>query len=412
MAQDNRATSYDAANEEQRFRMINNVLSELKGINLGTAGEFGDAFTQAFNIDSEDRRDALFQRREAEGLAAIPPRAVQTLSQHPLIDLTKQHLSIGDGPVADFMRSENPLARGLRALGIREFDDGMYSFRANAGLNIGGPNPNGNQLPDLQIDSNTGAVREPTAAERREINADKRRLRELSVLQKAGYALGGMANDFTNNATRNLWWLINAPQAVVDLASDLGVSVANPDLYKEEVVELQQAIDEGLVRFSPDVDQDKVKKLATDMRLSSQVMDPLPNLTGDPDGGYSPQAEAAFQKKLEQQAYDRLYSKDDAKNYKRAKPGARVRYDSGTKQFQVRRRAYSPTLVNLASMLPASIAINTGIGLMGGEDSGAITGRQAGYKAALPSEDDERKTSNAIAEVAYRYMLGRGRSAA
>ena len=58
-------------------------------------------------------------------------------------------------------------------------------------------------------------------------------------------------------------------------------------------------------------------------------------------------------------------------------------------------------------MLPAATAINIGVGLLGGEDNGTITGRQAGYSAAVPSELDPRLTDNAVAEVAMRYFLGR-----
>ena len=98
-----------------------------------------------------------------------------------------------------------------------------------------------------------------------------------------------------------------------------------------------------------------------------------------------------------------MYSRDNHKNYKRSAPGIRIRRNKGG-AYEVRRRAYSPTLVNVASMLPSAIAINTGIGLLGGEDSGAFTGRTAGYQAALPSEDDPRQTSNAIAEVGWRCL--------
>ena len=120
------------------------------------------------------------------------------------------------------------------------------------------------------------------------------------------------------------------------------------------------------------------------------LAEPLPDLTGESAefGGYTAAGAEADRKAIEDAVKKEMYSRDNAKNYKRAAPGVRVRFDKGTKQFEVRRRAYSPTLVNLASMLPAAAAINTGIGLMGSEDNGSITGRQAGYTAAVPDELD------------------------
>lgn len=112
--------------QEKRQGRINRIL---QGIN-GT--EFGQGFGQAFNLDGEDRRDALFSRREAEGKASIPPRYQLTLSQHPFVDLIRQYAST--------TQNAN-VASIANKLGL-PFDDGMFSFRANNGLNVGGaPSP-------------------------------------------------------------------------------------------------------------------------------------------------------------------------------------------------------------------------------------------------------------------------------
>ena len=384
--------------QEKRQTLINRILDGIGGSKAGVAlGQFGSGFGQAFNLDSEDRRDALYSRREAEGKAAIPPRYQQTLSQHPLIDSIRQFSSTTDNQTA---------ANVLTRLGLGPFNDGMYSFRANNGLNVGGSPAEVDRLPDLEFDEKKEQVRKPTKEEAIRIAADKKRVRDLPVTNKLGYALGGMANDFTTNSTRNLWWLINAPQAIVDIGSEAAVAHANPDLYKEEIVDLQKAIDQGLVRYSPDYDQKVINRAVQDRQYQSE---PLPDLTGEAArfGGYTKAGAEEDLNAIEDAVKRELYSRDNAKNYKRAAPGVRVRFDKGSKQFEVRRRAYSPTLVNVASMLPAAIAVNTGIGLMGSENNGSITGRQAGYQAAVPDELDPRTTSNAIAEVGMRYLLGR-----
>ena len=78
------------------------------------------------------------------------------------------------------------------------------------------------------------------------IEKEKKRIRELPVATKAGYALGGMANDFVSNASRSLWWLLNAPQVIPELAAEAGVAAVNPDLYREESIGLEQQSKTGL----------------------------------------------------------------------------------------------------------------------------------------------------------------------
>ena len=51
--------------------------------------------------------------------------------------------------------------------------------------------------------------------------------------------------------------------------------------------------------------------------------------------------------------------------------------------------------------IPAGVAINNSLGLL------TPFGGAEGYEAVLPSEDDPSKTSNAIGEVAAKYILGR-----
>lgn len=49
----------DQEGSEKRQTLINRILG-----GIGKS-EFGEGFGSAFNLDSEDRRDALFSRREA-----------------------------------------------------------------------------------------------------------------------------------------------------------------------------------------------------------------------------------------------------------------------------------------------------------------------------------------------------------
>ena len=64
----------------------------------------------------------------------------------------------------------------------------MFSYRANVGMNVGGAPAEADRLPDLELDKGTGKVRQPTAKEARRIEKEKKRIRELPVATKAGYA--------------------------------------------------------------------------------------------------------------------------------------------------------------------------------------------------------------------------------
>ncbi len=55
----------------------------------------------------------------------------------------------------------------------------------------------------------------------------------------------------------------------------------------------------------------------------------------------------------------------------------------------------------MALGIPAGFAINQGIGLM------TPFGGYEGYEAVVPDENDPSKTSNAVAEIASKYILGR-----
>ena len=114
MATDNRASTN--LNDDERQRMRLNILRSISDSN------FGSGFGTAFNIDPEDKWDLLYTRREAEGKATILPRAIQSVSQHPLVDSLRQLATT----------TENSAIRNtLSAFGLRTFDDEMFSYRVN-----------------------------------------------------------------------------------------------------------------------------------------------------------------------------------------------------------------------------------------------------------------------------------------
>jgi hypothetical protein len=309
-----------ASSEENRKNKIRNILSEL-----------GAGFKDSARITPEDRRNYLRWIREREGKAEAP-RAHFTVAQQPIIDTLRQIKTVGQNPIVN------------RIPGITPMTDESLLARGNEGLNIGG-------VTEFEID-NEADIKGSAARY-------KKKLAEIGPARKIGYAIGSVVNDAVNDSTRSVYWLLNAPQASTSIAAELGVNSANPDFFdRETLTDLDKAVNEGLLRFRPQVE---------------------PN----PDFGAAPGTKD----------YEREM-RSMPENYIPGAPG--VKYNKAQKTWG--RRRYNPNTVNIAAMLPAALAINSGIGLLG---------RREGYAMTVPSEDDPRSTDNAVAEVAARYILNR-----
>ena len=164
---------------------------------------------------------------------------------------------------------------------------------------------------------------------------------------RTGQVLGHIGADLTQDRSRELWWLINAPQAIGAIAQELAISATNPDLY-------------------------------------SQV-DPVYDEAGN-----------QLQLGGNNEAAIRAGAID--KKSGRLKKGYQVQETPEGKM--IGRRRYNPGMAD-ALMIPAGLAINSGIGLI------TPFGGHEGYKAAVPSDEDPSKSANPIAEVATKYILGK-----
>ena len=192
---------------------------------------------------------------------------------------------------------------------------------------------------------------------RREMGMDLRGGRRY----KAGQFLGTIGNDLTQDHTRSLWWLINAPQATANILNEVALKKANPKLFEA--------------------------KTATTGRYPEGI----PVMPRDPD---SPEKMLMNSDELEER-YGTLVNAgliDPASGNTRK--GVDVR---GGKYI---RRTYNPGDVAALGIAPGA-AINFGMGLM------TPFGGAQGYEAAVPSAEDPTKTDNVLAEVAMKYFLGR-----
>ena len=171
---------------------------------------------------------------------------------------------------------------------------------------------------------------------------------------RVGQFLGTIGNDLTQDHSRNIYWLLNAPQAAGNVINEEVLAAVNPDLFAAE--EVKGDGDKGI----PEIRYD--------------------NRTGEP-----------VKNRAYQQAIDNdLIDKETG----RRKKGVGVKGGYYTK------RKYAPGHV-AALGIPSGAAINAGIGLLN------PFGGSGGYEAVIPQEDDKTKTANMLLEIGSKYILGR-----
>lgn len=179
----------------------------------------------------------------------------------------------------------------------------------------------------------------------------------------AGYGqlAGTVARDITQDASRGLYWLLNAAQASAEIIGDKTMQWANRQAHK---------------------DGDTRKLLFG----TSPVIDPE---TGVPVPVSSPT-----------RAIELGILRGFGKNPEEPKPGYSTRKGTDTQPAYYQKRNFEPGhLATLA--IPGGIAINSGLGLL------TPFGGAEGYKAANPSQEDPTKTNNVIMEIADKYIAGK-----
>ena len=347
--------------------------------NRGTLEDGGRGIAEGFRVTPEDRRDMLWYIRDKEGKSE-PPRATQTFATQPGVDFLRQ------------VKTVDPDGIGRLLPGVKPFRDDVFMERANAGMNLG---PNPDEIPgvDELFNTKTGGGEKLTAY--------KAALREMPISQKLGHLTGTALSDVTQDSTRAIWWLLNAPQAIGNVAVETGAAVGNPDLYARKEIALEDALDKGMVAYEPPkFKKDDINELAEQI-ADPQVMaigNDFMNRTDDPGNRYT---EAQFSKDIDQvkrqsrqAAIEQLESeaKKNLANYKSKRTGVKVMRD------RILKNRFNPNLVNAAVIVPSALAINQGIGLLG---------RREGYADPVPDELDETKSANPLYSFLSRYFLGR-----
>lgn len=182
-----------------------------------------------------------------------------------------------------------------------------------------------------------------------------------SGAHKLGQFIGSAAADLTQDRSRGIYWLINAPQATADVINESALAKAVPQLYQTSPV-----------------------THPTKMRKTSGSREPATLRLGDKE-------DLAYM--LDQ----KMVMPNDGGGYK---PTRGYKFKEGEEGKELHKRNYSQGML-AATAIPTGIAINSGLGLL------TPFGGAEGYKAALPSEEDPTKTENVIGEVALKYIMGR-----
>ena len=169
---------------------------------------------------------------------------------------------------------------------------------------------------------------------------------------KAGTVVGRLAADLTQDGLRSIWWLVNAPQAVVNIANEAILNKSNPSLWDAS--------------FMLDSKGNKLE-------ASNRPED--------------------IDRAIEYGAIRPSTLGDSARM-----PGVSTR-QVGDKSYYIRRNK-RPGFVSALDIMPG-VAINAGMGLL------TPFGGMQGYEAALPSDADPSRTSNVIGEIGAKYILGR-----
>jgi hypothetical protein len=182
--------------------------------------------------------------------------------------------------------------------------------------------------------------------------------------RRAGQLLATLANDLTQDTSRGFYWLLNALQATGAVITETTLGNSNPDLFKLKPVTYKD----------PETGIDTVLNIQNDEDRVLAI---------------------------------KLGFLDTHKNTRRGiriKPSVEeggIPTNAGnSKNKYLMRPRFNPGDLN-SLLIPTGAAINTGLGLM------SPFGGIEGYEAAVPDPNDKTKTSNAIAEVAAKYFLGR-----
>lgn len=374
------------------WRNLGDKLTELRQ-NIGTVRDFNEGVAGGSSSATEDARSQLWKYREQQGLDE-PPQIQEQIVRSSALDAIREVATAYLGPKSPLkdIGFSDDMMRHRQEQGMSIIDDPtFFDRRIDAARKLKGAATKGTLAQDFDDPSYPALNSQEYDEIIRDGAEDLRRLmREQSILKKIGRATGSVIGDISEDRTRSLWWLLNAPQAITSTIADTVVGGADPNLRTRRKImpkDFERAVEQGLLRRVGDAPRRKTTRrdvVVDDTNpQAQQIIDEFGDYLDDP-------------------------TTLNADNYEPAKPGVRRSYDPETKQHIYTQRRVSPSKIALFGLGGTALATNAGLGLIGTEDSGVpLLGRREGYGASAPSSEDARLTDNIGEEVITKYLLSR-----
>ena len=231
----------------------------------------------------------------------------------------------------------------------------------------------------------------------------------IGPLEKASYAAGRVAHDVVYDGTRIPYWVLNHPMAATTFGADFfaGDAGVRPDYaaMQKEMLARESGLEERLLQNKESLG--KVKQDLADTQYQSQRIG-----INDVEGRIAlGQREVQLSQAEQELKTEGAELREQSKNLQQAGPINRARID---REF-ARREGFSHQgegdgiPLSLARKVPALAASTALLATSGNHDFGNVAngGRIPGFESIMPSEHDDRISSNPLAEMGARYLFGR-----
>ena len=235
----------------------------------------------------------------------------------------------------------------------------------------------------------------------------------IGPLEKASYLAGRVAHDVVYDGTRIPYWVLNHPMAVTTFGADFFAGDAG---VRPDYAAMQQEMLNAEMANQQQLDENAVSRRETFAALNKAKNDQRQLSNGQVIPDPAKLDELATRIAHLQDSQERLRSVGEeldreAVRLAKAGPINRARID---REF-ARREGFSHQgegdgiPLSLARKMPALAASTALLATSGNHDFGNVVngGRIPGFESIMPSETDDRVSSNPVAELGARYLFGR-----
>ena len=235
------------------WRNLGDSLNALRQ-NIGTIKDYKEGVRTGSASATEDARSQLWKYREEQGLDE-PPQFQEQIARSSALDAIREVATAYLGPKSPLkdIGFSDDMMRHRQEQGMSIIDDPtFFDRRIHDARELKGKATKGTLAQDLE----NSDYPQLNSQEYEQIIAEgaedlRRLMREQSILKKAGRATGSVISDVSEDRTRSLWWLLNAPQAVTSTVADLVVGGVDPNLRTRRMImpeDFERGVEHKLLR--------------------------------------------------------------------------------------------------------------------------------------------------------------------